>query len=95
MKHPDQFQLEIAEASRQRKLPEFVTELAASYFELYKAIEKHMSATGHDLCWENDLELWKHLDPSVNYPHHTLPAEAEFELNCKKYYLSRKSELAT
>lgn len=66
-----------------------IEKLLADYTVLYNAVRKHMEQSGHDLCWENDLELWKNIDPNVKYPHETLPAEETFEAECKRYYKSR------
>jgi hypothetical protein len=71
------------------KLVEESWTLQARVLELENAIRKHASATGHNLCWENDVQLWSVIG-ITDYPHHTLPEQGEFEDNCKQYYESRK-----
>lgn len=63
--------------------------------ELETAIRKHRDQTGHDQCWENDLELYESLhDNNDNMgPHRTLPCQKEFMGRCKAYYESRLIEL--
>jgi hypothetical protein len=73
------------------KLIEENLKQGARIIDLERAIHKHRSQTGNNLCWENDLELWQILEGSEQYPHDTLPPEQEFLRNCKKYYDSRKN----
>lgn len=53
--------------------------------ELENAIRHHMNQKGNDACWENDLELWKHIDPTIKYPHEQLPSKADFLAKCAVY----------
>jgi hypothetical protein len=66
-----------------------VSHLAQEVMRLREGIREHKSQTGHSLCWLNDLELWKLVDPEPKYPHETLPVQDEFLHNCRKYYESR------
>lgn len=52
---------------------------------LRDAIRKHMSARGHDRCWENDLELYvaAGLQPPSAL---LLPEREEFLSRCRDYY---------
>lgn len=58
-------------------------------------IEIHKLHTGHNLCWMNDLQLWREAlgDNSIEYPHDTIPPQDEFEPGCevwcRPYYKSR------
>lgn len=57
---------------------------------LRRAIETHRDHTGHNLCWLNDLRLWKTLgDGKPVYPRETVPPEDEFLTGCRAYYASR------
>ena len=56
--------------------------------ELESAIKKHRDQTGHNLCWENDQELWAVLNDGVVIDH-TPPAWDEFMLKCVEYRKSR------
>lgn len=63
------------------------TRRATSATQLKLAIEKHMWQTkGHGSCWENDLELWKVVDPAVKYPHAEVPPKEEFMAACAAYH---------
>jgi len=55
-------------------------------------ITKHRTKTGQDLCWENDLELWRDAfrDQTIEYPHVTLPDWASFMQGCVLYRASRQ-----
>jgi len=56
---------------------------------LVNAIKKHKEQSGNGLCWENDLELWRVIDPNAQYNHDTVPGKSEFLANCEKYHESR------
>ena len=56
---------------------------------LVAAIKKHQQQSGNGLCWENDLELWRVIDPNVQFPHDKVPGREEFLANCAKYHKSR------
>lgn len=62
---------------------------------LLMLIKIHRMQTGHNLCWMNDLVLWRQAlnDSIIEYPHDTIPREEEFEAGCeswcKPYYRSR------
>jgi hypothetical protein len=56
--------------------------------ELEDAIRKHRSATGHDMCWENDVELWSVLKDNVKMDH-TPPPWPEFMKRCAAYRASK------
>jgi hypothetical protein len=66
-----------------------VRELAAEVLRLRAAISAHHSATGHELCWLNDVSLWKAAGLEGKYPHGTLPVREEFLGQCAKYHESR------
>ena len=64
---------------------------------LLTLIKIHKMQTGHNLCWMNDLVLWREAlqNLDIQYPHDTIPPEEEFELGCeawcKPYYRSRSN----
>lgn len=51
--------------------------------KLKQAIRKHRDATGHDRCWQNDIELYEVLGESI--PNQMWPPKEEFEQKCKQY----------
>ena len=61
----------------------------ARELELDAAIRYHRAQTGHNMCWENDKELWKVLGDETDIDH-TLPERCEFLRKCEEYYDSRK-----
>ena len=63
--------------------------LAAEVKRLRSGIREHQHQTGHSLCWLNDLDLWRLLDATAEYPHATLPVRDEFFGQCRTYYESR------
>lgn len=67
------------------------TELRARVAELEKAIKKHRSKTGHDLCWENDEELWSVLRDRARVRHEVPPWD-EFMTRCAAYRKSREGQ---
>lgn len=56
--------------------------------ELEAAIRKHRQATSHDMCWENDVELWGVLKDSPKMDH-TPPPWCEFMQRCAAYRASK------
>ncbi len=55
---------------------------------LMMLIKIHRDQTGHNLCWMNDVRLWREAlnDPTIEYPHKTIPPKIEFlDLGCKAY----------
>jgi len=58
---------------------------------LESAIKKHRDQTGHNMCWENDQELWAVLNDDVEIDH-TPPAWDEFMLKCVEYRKSKDSK---
>jgi hypothetical protein len=66
-----------------------IRSLAAEIKRLRDGIKEHRSATGHALCWLNDVALWKLIEDNPDYPHETLPVAAEFFSQCRNYYESR------
>ena len=63
---------------------------------LLMLITIHKDQTGHNLCWMNDLRLWREAlnDSSIEYPHRTIPKHKEFvevgcEAYCRPYFESR------
>lgn len=63
--------------------------LAAEVTRLREGIRNHQSKRGHEICWLNDIELWRLLDPDARYPHKTLPVREEFLTQCAQFYESR------
>lgn len=55
---------------------------------LREAIVKHRAAQGHDMCHENDTELYAILDDGVEV-NHAPPPRCEFRQKCREYYESR------
>jgi len=55
---------------------------------LEKAIKKHREQTGHNMCWENDEELWAILGDGVRLDH-TPPPWGEFMTRCAAYRQSK------
>lgn len=56
--------------------------------KLEDAIRNHRSKTGHEMCWENDEELWAVLGDNVEIDH-TPPEWCEFMTKCAEYRKSR------
>lgn len=56
--------------------------------ELETAIKKHREQTGHNMCWENDEELWSVLNDGVKIDH-TPPNWCEFMTKCAEYRASK------
>lgn len=57
--------------------------------ELYQnAIKKHREQTGHNMCWENDEELWSVLKDGIVIDH-TPPNWCEFMTKCAQYRASK------
>lgn len=63
--------------------------LAVEILRLRAGIREHQEASGHALCWLNDVALWKLLDENATYPHDTLPVREEFLNQCQRYHASR------
>ncbi len=63
--------------------------LAAEVIRLREGIRNHQNKSGHELCWLNDIELWKLLDSGARYPHNSLPVREEFLAQCGRFYASR------
>lgn len=59
--------------------------------ELEAAIKKHREQTGHEMCWENDEELWAVLGDDVKVDH-TPPEWCEFIQKCAEYRKSRERD---
>ena len=66
-----------------------IARLADEVRSLRAGIGIHRSQTGHSLCWLNDVELWRLLEPDPAYPHDTLPVREEFLRQCRAYHESR------
>jgi hypothetical protein len=66
-------------------------ELTRRVAELERAIKRHRSRTGHDLCWENDEELWRVLGDGARVRHHVPPWD-EFMTKCAQYRKSREGQ---
>ena len=72
-------------ASRDKAVAAVAREVA----RLRDGIRAHRSASGHELCWLNDVELWKLIEDDPRYPHDTLPVREEFLTQCRRYHESR------
>jgi hypothetical protein len=70
-------------------MKETIEELKTEIEHLKNAIRTHRNKSGHNLCWLNDVELWRTLGEEVSYPHGTLPVREEFLRQCKRFYESR------
>ena len=62
--------------------------------KLEDAIRRHRDAAGHELCWQNDYELYSVLGESEVDKRDTLPPREEFLERCESYYESRLLTLA-
>jgi hypothetical protein len=63
--------------------------LAGEVLRLRGAIAAHAAKRGHELCWLNDVELWKSIGIDAGYPHDSLPVREEFLAQCARYHASR------
>jgi hypothetical protein len=66
---------------------EMLVKLEERVNELTAAIYKHREQTGHNMCWENDEELWAVLNDGVKIDH-TAPNWCEFMTKCAEYRAS-------
>ena len=66
-----------------------VRRLATEVRHLRSLIRAHAAKRGHELCWLNDLALWKAVGVEGGYPHDSLPVRAEFLAQCQRYYTAR------
>jgi len=57
---------------------------------LEQAIRTHRSKTGHEMCWENDQELWAVLGDNINF-NHIRPSRKDFLKRCEEYCDSRQT----
>jgi hypothetical protein len=65
-------------------------ELIAEIVRLRTAIREHYNqTTGHSMCWQNDEALWQKLDPSLKFPHSSMPSKEEMLGQCAVYVESR------
>jgi hypothetical protein len=65
--------------------------LAAEVVRLRSAIVTHAAKRGHELCWLNDVALWKTVGIEGDYPHNAVPVREEFLAQCARYHASRVS----
>lgn len=65
-----------------------IRKLQARIRELEAAIKKHRRRTGHNMCWENDEELWSVLKDGKKFDH-TPPPWPEFMRRCALYRASK------
>lgn len=63
--------------------------LAAEVLRLRRAIATHAAKRGHELCWLDDVDLWRAAGIPGIYPHDTLPVREEFLVQCRRYYEAR------
>jgi hypothetical protein len=68
-----------------------VRRLAGEVLRLRSAIESRASKRGHELCWLNDVALWKTVGLESDYPHDAVPVREEFLAQCARYQASRVS----
>ena len=66
-----------------------VRRLAGEVLRLRNAIATHAAKRGHELCWLNDVALWKSAGIDAGYPHDSLPVREEFLAQCARYHASR------
>ena len=66
-----------------------VRRLATEVLQLRTAIAGHAAKRGHELCWINDVELWKTIGIDAGYPHDSLPVKEEFLAQCVRFHASR------
>ena len=66
-----------------------VRRLAGEVLRLRDAIASHAAKRGHELCWLNDVALWKTIGIEGDYPHDSLPVREEFLAQCARYHASR------
>ena len=66
-----------------------VRRLAGEVLRLRDAIATHATKRGHELCWLNDVELWKAIGIDSGYLHDSLPVREEFLAQCARYHASR------
>ena len=67
---------------------EETTYLVSKLEELRSAIKDHREKTGHEMCWENDEELWQVLGDNIEIDH-TPPNWCEFMERCVAYRKSK------
>ena len=67
---------------------ERIYELEDRVEELEIAIRKHREQTSHNMCWENDEELWAVLNDGIKIDH-TPPSWCEFMTKCAEYRASK------
>jgi hypothetical protein len=58
-------------------------------FKLEAAIRKHRKQTMHEMCWENDEELWTTIEDTEQIDH-TPPPWCEFMQKCAAYRASKE-----
>ena len=66
-----------------------VRRLAGEVLRLRNAIATHAAKRGNELCWLNDVALWKSVGIDAGYPHDSLPVREEFLAQCARYHASR------
>lgn len=76
-------------STRSYSLDKEVNQLKKRVKELENAIKKHRKQTGHNMCWENDEELWSVLKDGKKFNHKPPPWD-EFITRCAAYRKSRE-----
>ena len=66
----------------------FVPDLVDEILKLRGAIRHHREQTGHQMCHENDEDLWKALDDDIKICH-AVPSWPEFMQKCVEYRKSK------
>ena len=66
-----------------------VRRLAGEVLRLRNAIATHAAKRGNELCWLNDVALWKSVGIDAGYPHDSLPVREEFLAQCARDHASR------
>ena len=66
-----------------------VRQLATEVLRLRAAIATHAAKRGHEMCWLNDISLWKVIGIDEGYPHDSVPVREEFLGQCVRYYEAR------
>ena len=67
---------------------DIIAKLHLKINKLEDAIRKHREQTGHNMCWENDEELWATLEDGIKIDH-TTPDWCEFMNRCVEYRASK------
>lgn len=79
-----------SDSSEEEKV-KVVTALGEEVLRLREVIRLHHSRTGHEMCFENDEELWSAV-PDLPKLDHFPPAWCEFMQKCAQYRASKDAD---